>query len=159
MPRTGRGGTRIGAPGAAYGNRTDLAGKGPVRGGRLDLSAAPNQPYGQAGGQIDAQRAIPMGTPALPGPAGGTPPTPGPAAVPPPQPGQLPSLTAPTGRPQEPVTAGMASGPGAGPEAVQVGPAPQAQPGTVKDTLVRLAAQPGAPQAVQQLASLAQGFR
>jgi hypothetical protein len=73
-------------------------------------------------------------------------------------PDQVPSLSAPTARPNEPVTAGLPSGPGAGPEAVPMGPQapPQSPPGTGRDFFANLAAQPGAPMAIQNLAALAQ---
>lgn len=160
MPRTGRGGTRVGAPGVAYGNRSDL--NAPPTGGKLDLSAAPNQPYGQAGQQLNSQRAVPMGTPAVapPPPQPGPPGTaPGPQGPPPVTPDQVTALHAPTQRPDEPVTAGLATGPGAGPDAVSMGPlptAPQNTPRTGRDMLASLAATPGAPTAVRALAQLAQ---
>jgi hypothetical protein len=47
-----------------------------------------------------------------------------PATGRPPPPGSIPSLTAPTERPGEPVTAGLPVGPGPGPEALGA-PAPQ----------------------------------
>lgn len=87
MPRGGR---RSGRPGVAYTNRTDL--NQPVR-------TAPSQTYGDAAAQERAQRAIP-----LPQQAGPTrePFTPTP-------------LNAPSYRPTEPITAGMAVGAGPGP--------------------------------------------
>lgn len=85
-----RGGARNGKPGASYSNRSDL--NQPVR-------TTQNQPYGQAGQQQAAQRAIP-----LPQTSG---------VMPQPAP-----LDAPTARPQEPLTAGIPSGPGPGPEAL-----------------------------------------
>lgn len=54
---------------------------------------------------LPQQPAVPTGQPSAPQP---------PAA----QPGGLGQLTAPTDRPGEPVTAGLASGPGPGPEAL-----------------------------------------
>lgn len=104
-----RGGRRAGAPGARYGNRTDLQ-NGPRV---LPATAVPNQTYGQAGTQLAAQRAIPMASgPALPAPQ-----TVAPAAplTPPVQP--IP-LDAPTSNPAEHVMTGAPVGPGAGPEAL-----------------------------------------
>lgn len=93
MPRTGRGGSRVGKPGTAYANRTDLNAQ-PVR-------TATGQAYGKAGEQAAQQTAIPI------------PQTPG---IPPPQPqtpGQQPpsvptgGLYDPSTRPDEPVHAGL----------------------------------------------------
>jgi hypothetical protein len=95
MPRGGR---RSGTPGKSYPNRSDLA--QPVR-------TATRQPYGAAKQQADAQHAIPLPQ---------TPPVsaaPAPVAVPTPEPGLL---SAPTGRPNEPLTAGMNMGAGPGPD-------------------------------------------
>ena len=76
--------------------------------------AVPNQPYGDKGKQVAAQRAMPMGTPELPqGAPQGAPPDLGMGhAI-----AAVPSLTAPTDRPNEPITAGLMSGPGPGPDA------------------------------------------
>jgi hypothetical protein len=98
MPRKGRGGRRTGTPGKAYSNRTDLNGSQPVR-------TAPAEHYGDATAQSDAQRAIPL--PAMSGGGGGQEAPAGPSIIP---------LDAPTGRPDEPMTAGMPIGPGPGPE-------------------------------------------
>lgn len=110
----GRGGRRTGTPGKSYGNRTDLA-----KGGPIPMSAAKGQPYGAAKAQMDAQRAVPMGTPALP-PAG-APPAGGQAmpALPPgtPGPGSMGDLFAPSTNPQEDVMSGADMGPGLGPSA------------------------------------------
>jgi hypothetical protein len=67
-------------------------------------TAPRGQPYGARKQQIDAQKVVPLpnNTPAAPG--GATPP-PGP-------PVQRPNVFAPTQRPNEPVTAGAAMGPG-----------------------------------------------
>lgn len=109
-----RGGRRTGQPGAQYTNRTDL---------QQAPRAVPGQTYGQAGAQLQAQAQIPLaggGPNAGPvAPQMGTPPSEGggllgPGATP----GSLGPLHAPTGRPGEPVTHGLATGPGAGPEAL-----------------------------------------
>lgn len=72
----------------------------------LPVSTATNQQYGQRLAQQRAQEAVPMGTP--------------PTVVPSPvkkrpsiAPGTLTPLTAPTTRPDEPITAGANFGPGA----------------------------------------------
>lgn len=113
MPRTGKGGSRSGAPGKSYTNRTDLN-----TNKALPTTTVPNQPYGVAQQQQAAQAAIPM--------AGGPPiaaatsaPSSQPAPPPSIMPGDLTSLGAPSARPGEPVTAGMPTGPGPGPEALQ----------------------------------------
>ena len=78
---------------AAYGQRTDL---------NMAPSAVPGQTYGEAGAQMAAQRAVPMGASAAP-----TAPS-----APTSTPGQYGPLDRPTERPQEPVTAGAPFGPG-----------------------------------------------
>jgi len=104
MPRKGRGGERQGTPGTAYSNRSDL---------NQPISTVPNQEYGMAKQQADAQRAIPMGA----SPVASVPvPSPAQSAGNPlPRPGDLPH-TGPTNRPDEPVTAGIDYGPGPGSE-------------------------------------------
>lgn len=92
-----RGGERLGTQGTSYSNRTDLVAQ-PVRTGT-------GQTYGDAKAQADAQRAMPL--------AGGPAPIPG--APPEVEHPAIGSLYAPTARPDEPVTAGIDSGPGPGP--------------------------------------------
>ena len=75
---------------AAYPQRTDL---------NMAPSAVPGQTYGEAGAQMAAQRAVPMGAPAAP-------------QAPTVTPGQYGPLDRPTDRPNEPVTAGAPFGPG-----------------------------------------------
>lgn len=109
-----RGGKRQGTPGKAYGQRTDLQA----------VKVAPGQQYGKATEQRKAQQAVPMagatspGPPPAPQPApvGPTSMMPGLAQMPAQAPGSLTPLDAPSTRPNEPLTAGMAMGPGAGPE-------------------------------------------
>lgn len=101
MPTSGRGGKRRGAPGVAYPNRTDM---------RQAPRAVPGQPYGEAGAQLRSQAQMPLATTAGVGQAMAPPPTGSPL------PGELGPLTAPTNRPNEPLTAGLAAGPGPGPE-------------------------------------------
>lgn len=81
---------------AAYAQRTDL---------NMAPTAVPGQTYGEAGAQMAAQRAVPMGAPAAPA-------APQSATAPYAAPGQLGPLDRPTERPNEPVTAGAPFGPG-----------------------------------------------
>ena len=67
----------------------------------MAIQAATGQTYGKATEQMNAQRAVPMGTP--------------PTEVQRPVPGTLGSLTRPTERPMEPITAGAPFGAGMGP--------------------------------------------
>ncbi len=106
MPRTGRGGARVGKPGTSYGNRTDLNAQ-PIR-------TAPGQAYGKATEQANAQAAMPIPqVAATPGAQVGT------AAAPPPGFG---GLYSPTMRVDEPVQAGLPIGPG---EGAVTGPSPR----------------------------------
>ena len=109
MPHGGR---RNGRAGKAYPNRADL------RGGPLPVSTAPSTGYGTRAAQEAAQRAVPMGQPPSPAGAAGVP-TPAPAG---PAPGSLGDPLRPTERPGEPLTAGIATGAGPGPEALGMGP-------------------------------------
>lgn len=90
MPRKpGSGGARQGQPGKSYPNRTDMQqNRAPAQ----PIRTVPAKTYGDATAQRQAQQAIPL-----------------PQATP---------LTAPTARPNEPLTAGMPRGPGPGAEAV-----------------------------------------
>lgn len=118
MPRTrkdNRGGSREGKPGQAYASRSDLT-QAP--------SAGPSQEYGQKTQRLASQQQAPL--PASPQPQPG-PTTPGAAG------GGVdlaallagaPSLDAPSMRPGEPLTAGLSSGPGVGPEGLMTGAAP-----------------------------------
>jgi hypothetical protein len=72
---------------------------------RVAIQAATGQTYGKATEQMNAQRAVPMGAP--------------PTEVQRPVPGTLGSLTRPTERPMEPITAGAPFG--AGPSPVGAG--------------------------------------
>ena len=102
-----RGGKRDGTQGKGYQNRTDLGGQNvvgpqPTATGKVPIQTAPNQAQGQATAQRTAQQVVPMGgTPSMPMQA------PQPSAP-------LTSLFAPTANPNEPVTAGVDMGPGAG---------------------------------------------
>lgn len=104
MPRKGysnQGGRRTGTQGKAYGNRTDL------NENRQPIRVATGQPYGARAEQVAAQQAVPL--PAAP-----------PVRVSPPGPalGSFGAFDRPTERPDEPWTAGLKVGPGAGPEVV-----------------------------------------
>jgi hypothetical protein len=106
MPRKGKGGVRQGTPGTAYSNRTDL---------NMPISTVPNQEYGMAKAQRDAQRAVPMASSPVSAPEA---PAPAPAASKPlPKPGELPFLH-PTSNPGAPITSGLPIGAGPGPEAM-----------------------------------------
>lgn len=102
-----RGGKRVGAPGANYSNRTDLQ-QGPRA---LPVTAAPDQQYGDAGAQRQAQQAVPMANAPLPPQQG--PDTMGSANQF--QPPPVIPMGAPSMNPGEPVTAGATSGAGPGP--------------------------------------------
>ena len=91
-----RGGVRTGKPGEQYSNRGDLQAQ-PRTAGR-------EPQYGDVA-QQNAVRATPDGPPTSQGPI-------------PPPPGSLPSLVGPSNRPDEPVTAGLTQGAGAGPDAM-----------------------------------------
>jgi len=71
---------------------------------RVAIQAATGQTYGEAGKQIAAQRAVPMGTPPTEAPQ-----------IQRPVPGTLGALTRPSERPMEPITAGAPFGMGPGP--------------------------------------------
>lgn len=129
-----RGGRRNGTVGTAYKNRTDL--------NTPKVPSIPNTPpsaqYGESTRLQAAQKAVPMGPP--PSAPGTPPPGPGGGAAESPQSMQAGGLGAfdrPTERPNEPVTAGIASGPGAGP------PPQNTVPSTVSDLLGMLASQRG----------------
>lgn len=102
MPRRGRGGKREGTPGVGYSNRTDLNAARKVE--------FTGQPYGERTRQAESQAAVPPGPTPVPGAARAAAPQPqGPA------PGTLGSLLDPTAKPEEPITAGLPFGAGAGP--------------------------------------------
>jgi hypothetical protein len=87
----------------AYANRTDL--NNAIN--KIPRQAATNQTYGKATEQLEAQRAVPMGS--------------SPVDVSPvqrPVPGTLGGLSRRTERPDEPITAGAPFGSGMGPEAM-----------------------------------------
>jgi hypothetical protein len=78
---------------------------------RVAVQAATGQTYGEAGKQMAAQRAVPMG---------GAPTDVAQTATPRPVPGTLGALTRPTERPSEPITAGAPFGAGPSPMAAGI---------------------------------------
>jgi hypothetical protein len=119
MPgRRGRsGGKRTGTVGKAYGNRSDL------NGGPQPAQAATGQGYGQAKAQMDAQRAVPVGTPSVPPPQFSGPPE-GMAKA-----GSMGDLFAASANPDEHVMSGASLGPGPGPEVFGADDTAQTQAG------------------------------
>lgn len=135
-----RGGKRTGKPGLAYPNRTDL--NNPPQPG---MATFKGQPYGVAGQQQAAQQAVPTGQPALQGsPAGPAGPgVPVPAG---PAPGSFGAFDRPTERPDEPVTAGIPTGPGSSKSPMQ-----PPVPSTVSDLLNVVGNSPGVSPEVKYL--------
>lgn len=120
MPRAGRGGKRAGKPGVAYSNRSDLNGPQPV------ANYAAGNTYGTGAELARSQQQMPVSAPQAPGPTQGPPGLPGqPQAAPGPPPGGLGTFHGPTERPNEPITHGLPTGPGGGPEVLS---APVARP-------------------------------
>lgn len=102
-----RGGRRAGTVGKSYPNRTDL---------HQPIKAAPGGEYGSVTALKQGQEVVPLPN------ANATPsPSPSPIASAPAgvAPGDI-NFTAPTARPNEPVTAGLPVGPGPGPEALNL---------------------------------------
>lgn len=97
---------------------------------RMAIQAATGQTYGEAGKQIAAQRAVPMG--ASPTDAQGQPQR----SVP----GTLGSLTRPTERPNEPITAGAPFGAGPGPSMMGMSPNTPPPSGSKQDLVERVRA-------------------
>jgi hypothetical protein len=106
MPRARHGGRRQGAPGQAYGNRTDL------NQNRQPIRVASGQEYGARQAQVAAQKAVPLPAPPVP------------ASPPAPAPGSFGAFLRPTENPNEPLTAGMDIGPGPGRNAIAAAPNP-----------------------------------
>lgn len=160
-----KGGNVQGKVGTAYANRSDLQGAEPV-------TTAPGQEYGQRSQQRAAQRTVPLAPPPQAGPAAAAP-SPSPAGPPGMPPAQSPLMSGeppadhaglvsflhPTNRPNEPITAGMASGPGPGPEVLGgVGAAAAngaVEQGTLKSLLGSLANGPSSSTALRDLAAVA----
>ena len=162
MVRANKGGVVQGTVGTAYANRTDLQKAEPV-------TSAPGQEYGQRSQQQAAQRSVPLAPPPQAGPTaapgGPAPPTPN---AQPPSPivngagkgnAGLGLWTHPTERPDEPITAGMASGPGPGPEVLggvgAVAASGAVEQGTLKSLLGHLASAPTSSTALRDLAAVA----
>jgi len=156
MPRTGRGGARQGTIGQAYSNRTDLNASMPV-------ATQTGQDYGQAAAQQAAQRSIPVaaqpvqGVQSNPITQGVNQQAPQPQTIT----GQMPQQQVypgelkfdhPTDAPEEPITAGLPMGDGAGPEALHTF-APQ-----ITKTLTQMASAPGASATVMDLARAARNI-
>jgi hypothetical protein len=139
MPRKGRGGARTGNIGTAYANRTDL---------NTPNVTVPGQEYGKQAAQAAAQKIVPMGST----PVATQQPTMTDSLVrqqPPVAPGSMPWVTTPTERPSEPIQAGLANGPGPGPEVMPNYTQPLTQ------TLSQLASLPTVTQGVLDLAASA----
>lgn len=154
-------------------NRTDLNSPAPV-------TTVTGQTYGDASAQEASQRAIPMAggatqTPGAPASSAPSPSAPTPQGAPGPNDimamlqahaanggGPAGNFTRPTERPGEPVTHGLAGGPGAGPEALTgVGAAARSgavAQSTLGNLLNTLSSTPGATTAIVDLAQrLSQG--
>lgn len=111
-----RGGPRTPTPGTSYPNRRDLA--------TQPAQAPKGQDYGERGKTMERQRIQPVaGAPTTPTAS----PTASPSGNPLQQamtgmePGSVPTLMDPSARPNEPVTAGLSSGPGPGREGLTAG--------------------------------------
>lgn len=163
---------RQGKPGTSYANRSDLQSAEPVA-----IKTAPGQTYGQRTAQAAAQKAVPLAPPPGPAVTPSAPPVPAgpphsgqqlgpqtPQQSPPqslhstsPEPGEL-HWTGPSQRPNEPLTHGMAQGPGAGPT-VLTGIGAIANRTNPQDTatklLATLAMQPTAGSQLRDLARVA----
>lgn len=138
-----RGGAREGKPGKAYGNRSDM------NAAKLPVMTGPSQGYGQRAALERQQQAVPLpaarpvATPA--GPQAAAPAVP----VMPPAP-----LDRPTERPDEPITAGLPSGAGPGPEALGLGRPDLARLVQYLPTLEILASRPGSTEEVRNFVRL-----
>lgn len=133
--RANNGGSRQGQPGKPYPNRSDLRAQ--------KVSVPPSAEYGQGERLRRSQAAVPMaGAPAVPQAAAGAGPLAAGGA-----PGELPPFTRPTERPGEPLTTGIPSGPGAGPEVLRSHNRPDPELEQLRPylpTLELLASQPNA---------------
>jgi hypothetical protein len=136
--------------------RTDLLTPHPEK-----VTTVPGQEYGKRTAQEQSQRILPLGPGPAPAPAPtGGPVTPQPAPPPPAArvPGDRGDWTRPTERPNEPLTTGLPTGPGPGPEGLTGFAAAgyqqaQSAHGTVKSMLQRMAANPVASDVVRTLAA------
>ena len=161
MPR-GRGGVVQGTPGNAHPNRTDLMGAVPV-------AVAPGQEYGKRAEQQAAQSVIPVAAPPVGAPTSPTPPQGAPTGAPTPQPITPPGIgkgnaglglwTHPSERPNEPITAGLATGAGPGPEVLTgvgaIAANGAVESGTLKNLLGSLASSSASSSAIRDLAAVA----
>lgn len=122
-----RGGERTGKIGQTYGNRSDLNAP------KVPTIVPKGAQYGQRQALEMSQKALPVGpgSPGAPAPIGAPAPPPAPGAAPmgggPPAPPL--DFHRPTERPGEPVTHGLPSGPGGGPEVLG---SPGADPITIQ---------------------------
>lgn len=146
--RANAGGHRQGTPGKAYANRTDLMNDyAPTQGLQTPAIGGLNPNPMPATGPPP-----PTGVPqAAVSQVGTAPGPPGPLVTP----DQVTPMDAPTDRPYEPVTAGMAGGPGVGPEALAFPPVAMQWMNT-RDALTQMAS---APTASPMLQVMAQRFR
>lgn len=125
-------------------------------------TTAPNQSYGKQTAQEQSMKIQPLTPPGASAPGGSPPPPPTAPAT---AGGQAPApisvtpLSAPTERPGVPVTNGLPTGPGPGPEALTgfaaMGAQQVADGGSVRGLLRSLAAQPEASSVIRQLAARA----
>lgn len=111
------------------------------------VSQLTNLQYGQKQNLEQAVAQTPAQPQAPPAPSGGAAPPSGtaPAQAAPVLPGSMGAFTRPTERPNEPITHGLPTGPGAGPEILG------GTPSTLVDYLKQLANSPYASQDVQRL--------
>ena len=93
---------------------------------RMAVQAATGQTYGEAGKQMAAQRAVPMGA--------------SPTEAAPVRPGTIGALTRGTERPQEAVTAGAPFGAGPGPSMAGIAPNTAPSSGSKQDLVERVRA-------------------
>lgn len=103
-----RGGRRVGTPGKAYSNRTDM---------HQPIQVAPGGEYGSATALKQGQQVVPLPTANVVAPPSSQ------VQAAPVAPGDI-NFEAPTQRPNEPVTNGLPVGAGQGPEALGIGVGP-----------------------------------
>ena len=160
----GRGGPRDGVTGRNYANRTDLRGANVVAaqpqnqpGQKMAAQAASGQAYGAASAQMAAQKALPIANQSV----ANVPQAQAPQGQPMAQPNQpsapLTPLFAATNFPNRPVTDGVASSPGLGPESLPTNSPVVAQYQTAKSIIQQMAADPNAGPAIAFLAQRING--
>lgn len=141
--RVNSGGARQGAAGTAYAQRSDLNTQKIQK-----IQTPPSKEYGQATALRQAQQAVPLpATPPILSPSQGQA---GGVAGPP------PDLWRPTERPGEPVTHGLPTGPGAGPEALPIQPTPMGDPAAIQIRAM-LRANPSNQELANLVADMARG--